>query len=141
MLQQQSAHFRPGKPSSWIVILWILMIVLKLWLITIGEVFWVDICSKASVVVGMLVIWHHTPVLISKLKISSSTITQTFFIYLAHEPLLTLVKKGLLATIANANLTFTYFLSVAIVLASVSFLGIALKTLVPRFYSKSTGGR
>ena len=141
MLQQQSAHFRPGKPSSWMVVLWILMIVLKLWLITIGEVFWVDICSKASVVVGMLVVWHYTPVLISKLKISSSTITQTFFIYLAHEPLLTLVKKGLLATIANANLTFTYFLSVAIVLVSVSFLGIALKTLVPRFYSKLTGGR
>jgi surface polysaccharide O-acyltransferase-like enzyme len=143
MLQKQPTYFRPGNLSCWMAVLWIFMIVLKLWLISNGEVFWADICSKASVVVGMLVVWQYASPLISKLRISKLVIAQTFFIYLAHEPLLTLVKKGLLVNSSPLNeyLALVYFISVGVTILIVLFWGRFLNRFLPNVYSFLIGGR
>lgn len=67
----------------------------------------------------------------------------TFFIFVAHEPILTLIRKALFLVCGHSAATslVIYFAAPTATLALVYLLGIVLKNLLPRFYLIITGGR
>lgn len=68
----------------------------------------------------------------------------TFFIFLFHEPLLSIIKKSYIAIVGTDSIfkeLFLYFVAPIIIIAICIYAGVALKSKRPRMYSFITGGR
>lgn len=98
-----------------------------------------------NVILGMCALWFLYDTTLGK---RSSTrilpiLSFSFFLYLTHEPLLTVIKKSLLALcgMSPVMLLFIYlFAPLATIILCLS-VGVFLKRSFPRFYFFLTGGR
>lgn len=66
-----------------------------------------------------------------------------FFLYLAHEPMLTIFKKLLLKLLGTGTIgqLLTYFIAPAIVIVLCISIGMLLRRMVPKMYGVLAGGR
>lgn len=68
----------------------------------------------------------------------------SFFIFLFHEPLLSVIKKCYIGIIGTGSIfkeLFLYFTAPSIIIALCLYAGIVLKSIGPKTYSLITGGR
>jgi surface polysaccharide O-acyltransferase-like enzyme len=102
---------------------------------------------KLTVLVGVFSVWSLYDILFSKKDLSQSKIypvfSYTFFLYAFHEPILTILKKGMLFAIGKSEIAtlIIYFVTI-LVTAIIGLLTAAVVSKVlPRFYALITGGR
>lgn len=147
--QNQLLTFRFKKQSLVLAFFWFVIVLIKtilsqLEMINLTTYF---IIIKISVLFGVPAVWGLYDVLFTKKDLSKSKVyplfSFTFFLYGFHEPLLTILKKGLLFALGKSELASlaAYFFT-AILAISISILvGCCLSKITPRFYSVITGGR
>lgn len=99
-----------------------------------------------GILLGLISIWYSYDFVypyFSTQTINSSIYNYSFFIYLTHEPLLTIIKKIVLylGDYSNVAITITYFTAPIITILACIALGIMLKKGTPSLYSLLTGKR
>jgi surface polysaccharide O-acyltransferase-like enzyme len=107
----------------------------------------IGVLHKSSIVIGIVTCWFLLDKLAQRRSLTQyrwfSLTPFTFFVFAAHEPLLTLLKKGLL-TLGNHNEwsgLIVYAMAPILTFALTLTLGYVLKMQIPRFYGWITGGR
>lgn len=96
---------------------------------------------KTSILVGILAFWTLFDISSKKVKNTSSKIyTLSFFIYVMHEPLLTIMNRVCSYYLSTNPLTL-YLVSPSITILCCIFIGLFLKKRAIKFYYLITGGR
>jgi hypothetical protein len=140
--------------SSWAAtiytLLWILIVLFKTTLIYYGyeNLVLLNIIHKISIVAGILAInnlynilfVNYTEILKTRLF---SIVTFSFFLFASHEPLETIVKKGLLHVFGNGDTwsLIIFLLTPMLTIIMCVFTGYHLKRLAPKLYGTITGWR
>jgi len=128
---------------------WILILIFKTVLTidnTISELILIAL-HKISILVGVVSFWFLYDVIMNGRNIAENNLTSiftfSFFLYLIHEPLLTILEKISLAFFGKSQdiLFFTYLLIPIIVVFLALFIGNLLKSKTPLFYNLITGAR
>lgn len=100
-----------------------------------------------AVLHGLIAVWVGYDLVVKGRDMSNSLLARLaphgFFLYAAHEPLLTLIKQGLFLYLGRSPLSELLVYSVAPILAMtvVFMVGRTLMEHAPRFYGLLTGGR
>jgi surface polysaccharide O-acyltransferase-like enzyme len=103
---------------------------------------------KTSIVVGILAIWSSYDFLFENKKDEighkfNMLVSFSFFIYVFHEPVLTIIKKACFYVMGKDEFaSFSIYLVAPILTICASlFVGYFLKQITPKFYNLITGGR
>lgn len=102
--------------------------------------------NNINILIGLYSIWFLYDIIYPKLShriLNSSILSYSFFIYLGHEPLLTILKKLFLffGHGTPINILITYIITPIISISICILIGYFLKTHIPSMYSILTGGR
>ncbi len=127
--------------------LWLLIVAIK----TVYAIFYnVDLIElfllKTSILLGLIGFWQIYDVVYDsgiKVPLMKKWVPYTFFIYVFHEPLLTVVKKSLFHIVAKTSVNYfiVYISSFIIVICSCVVFGFLVKSTVPSVYKIITGNR
>jgi surface polysaccharide O-acyltransferase-like enzyme len=126
---------------------WILSLIVRSQLLIFSIFFeWVVILNKISILIGLPFIWFLYDKLALKHKFMlehKNLLSYPFFIYAFHEPVLTIFKKGLFFLLGpnNNSLIIVYFTAPIITITLSIFIGMILKSNLPKLYSLSVGNR
>ncbi|MFT3738845.1 MAG: acyltransferase family protein [Breznakibacter sp.] len=130
--------------GHWLLLmLWATLVVAKIWLIFVHQPSLALVTGKLSIMIGMVAVWSMIDGWQSGSRYFEILLSQTFFIYLSHEPLLTITKKLLLSDFSplQGRLLIVYFMAPVLSIAVCLMSGWILKAYVPRLHSWLTGGR
>ena len=100
-----------------------------------------------GILLGIVCIWHcydSVYLFLSKNVLNANIYSYSFFIYLTHEPLLTIVKKTSLMLVDNDSMVaifIIYILSPILVIRICISIGQIMKSKIPSIYSFITGRR
>ena len=129
--------------SFYLFFLWLTLVLFTTYLLTFEETTF-TLLDNLGIVVGLLAVWslydHVDPSQIAKY---SMLFGYSFFIFVFHEPLLTVLKKGLFFLLGRTNFSSLaiYAMAPLLTIALSMFLCYMLKKHTPRFYNFTTGGR
>lgn len=130
--------------------LWILIVLFKTTLVYNGfqNLYLLVLIHKISIVAGVLAINNLYNILfINNEEIVKANLFRivsfSFFLFVSHEPVSTIFKKGLFWLFGNSELTsFVFFIITPLLTISLCvFAGYHLKRLTPKFYGTITGWR
>lgn len=129
--------------------LWITTVALKTILIYqgSGQTIVIVQLGKLSILTGLIAIWSLYDMIMKNKKQPGNTLfglsAFTFFIFGFHEPMLTLIQKGMFHIMGATEITATvnYIMAPAITVLIGILSGRFLKSHIPRFYGLITGGR
>ncbi len=112
----------------------------------IDFIYWA-IVQKFSVLSGLLALWclydrYFSNTDMTKLKVFP-LFSFSLFIYTSHEPILTIVKKGMLASLGkyDGGVLISYFAAPNITITLCVLVGFILKKHLQKFYNIISGGR
>lgn len=135
---------------DWIVtLLWVSFVLLKTLLIQYGfdQQAVIEMIGDVGVVFGIISVWMlYDRFMTGKLK-PNNTIYHlslfSFFIFTSHEPILTIVKKGLFSIAGTTEIIslVVYFITPLITIFISVSMGYILKRFTPKLYSLVTGAR
>ncbi|MXN93023.1 acyltransferase family protein [Flavobacterium sp. Sd200] len=137
------------KNSTLLLVLWIVLITVKT-LLTENHfhIKWmVILLNKASIITGIIALWYFYDILYKDVDITQKRyyvlFKYSFWIYVAHQPLLNIIKKALLSVMGFTNTTsfIVYLAAPLITLLIIIPTAILLRRYVPKFYFFTTGGR
>jgi hypothetical protein len=134
------------KYSKKILISYLIFGVFNAVLITVGNIAFLDQFSKIIILLGTVAVWCLSKMLINT-KLQKQLIKLapfSFFVYAAHEPLITISKKISYAFFPPSNsleIILYYFFLPAIVVITLIACALVLKEFTPQFYAVLTGGR
>ena len=126
------------------LLFWITIVFIKTYL-SFEYTFIEQIIHKISIMIGLIAAWSLYDIMynnnsdITIFRLSSFS----FFVYASHEPVLTIVKKGMFFIIGNTDGTslIIYFFAPILTIAISILVGSLLKRRIFTFYSLITGGR
>ena len=134
----------------WIfTILWILIVFLNTSLAQLNsnQIILLSLLHKISILFGIIAIWSSYDIVMrNKINLNKTIYdisTYSFFIYAFHEPILTIIKKGIFYIAGTKELIsmFTYFLGPIITILISILLANFIKRISPKIYGLITGGR
>jgi len=132
-----------------LVLIWIVLEIIKTLVIEehIYIIWLITLLRKTAIITGIVAIWYSYDVLYKNDDISAKKyyplFQYSFWIFVTHQPLLNIIKKGLNYAMGFTNSTsfIIYILSPIITLLIIIPLAILLRKYVPKVYYISTGGR
>lgn len=134
-----------NKSTTVFVLLWILLLSLK----TLSGFYSLDtnfgsILLKISILIGIIAFWGlYDYFKCNRSLISDNIIGLSFFLYLFHEPFLTIIKKLLFSKLPKASEFYmlVYFLAPVIIISVSLAVGFFLKSKANFLYKILTGNR
>lgn len=132
-----------------IVISWILLVLVKTAVVLFHTVD-PEVLKQIhhlAVLHGLIAVWVGYDLVVKGRDMSDTLLFRLaphgFFLYAAHEPLLTLIKQGLFLYLGHAPLRelLVYFMVPILTMTVVFMVGRTLMQHAPRFYGLLTGGR
>jgi len=131
--------------SYYCLAVWLFIVFLTSYIITFGGTFFsLNILHNIGILIGILAVWSlYDHVNQDKISKYSIFLGYSFFIFVFHEPLLTILKKGMFFLLGKTSLsTLIIYLIAPLVTIGLSMLfRYALRKYTPRFYDFATGGR
>ncbi|UZO81454.1 acyltransferase [Aquimarina sp. ERC-38] len=135
--------------KSWLFTLsWILLLYIKTTVFYYrGNEDILLLIHKVSVIIGIISLWSLFDMLFLNRNIVSSRIYPlfkfAFFIFVFHEPILTIIKKGLYFILGYSQLKalMIYFIAPILTIIICLIVAVGLKKLSPKFYKILTGNR
>ena len=128
--------------------LWFLLVAIKTVLLMNNELFFLrSTLQSTSVLVGIIALWSAYDIIMKNIEMPNQTILNlcsfTFIIYVFHEPVLTIINKGLFYIFGTSELKslIIYFISPALIISISILLGYILKKNTPKFYAFINGKR
>ena len=106
-----------------------------------------DILLKTGILFGIIAIWSMYDILIKNKTLIGqkfyAVTSYSFFLFAFHEPVLTVLKKGLFYMIGHEEFSsLCIYIAAPILTISFSiFIGYYFKRYIPKFYELITGGR
>jgi hypothetical protein len=106
-----------------------------------------NIVHKTTILTGIPAVWSLYDFFMKNKSVSDyklfSLTTFTFFLYVFHEPVLTIFKKGLFYFIGKSELASIsiYFIAALFTISVSFFVGYYFKRIAPGVYGLETGGR
>ncbi|RZJ49731.1 MAG: hypothetical protein EOO44_17750 [Flavobacterium sp.] len=106
-----------------------------------------DLLRKISVLVGLVTVWTIYDVFLINKDLAQSRFyslfSYSFFVYVFHEPILIIIKKGMIYMLPKTELSvlLTYLLSPVIIISLSLIVGGILNRWFNKFYNVLTGGR
>jgi hypothetical protein len=136
------------KYAYWLFSLWILLVIINTIFLFQGISifdFWMSVLNKITLLIGVVAIWiiYDEIGVYSNLKSFNPIYSFSFFLYAFHEPVLTMVKKGLFFLLGNnQHVSFSVYILAPFltILLSLSF-GFLAKKYIPKIYKIASGGR
>ncbi|HCV79933.1 MAG: hypothetical protein CMP12_19040 [Zunongwangia sp.] len=132
-------------PIFWLVVI-LLKTILMQWPIKFD--LFIYILHKLSIILGLFSVWISYDLIAKGKEIKSKSLLSlasfSFFIYAAHEPILTMIKKSLFF-LFNADhqvyIVMFYFLAPILTICICVLIAKVLKQIFPKVYSVMTGSR
>jgi len=131
--------------SYYLFFLWLIIVSFTTYRLTFKEAtFTLTLFNDLGILVGILAVWslydHVDPSQIAKCSILFG---YSFFIFVFHEPLLTVLKKGLFFLLGRTNFSSLaiYVIAPLMTIILSMFLRYVWRKHIPRFYDFATGGR
>lgn len=137
------------KYSTLLLALWLILEVIKT-LLTENHIHikWLIILlQKSAILTGIIGIWYSYDVLYKNTDITRkkyyALFKYSFWIYVAHQPLINIIKKGLFSFIGFTNFSslIVYLLCPVVTLLIIIPIAMLLRKQLPKFYFFTTGGR
>lgn len=137
------------KNYSWILlIVWVILNILKV-LLSVHNFYpvAVNVLHKVNILVGLCTVWLLYDKFFYNVDLSKSKLLHicnyTFFFYLTHEPVLTIIKKVLFVFGGNSAVSFItiYFAAPVITICFCILTGKVLRKITPGIYYIIAGGR
>lgn len=135
-----------SKTTVVLVILWLLLCGIIVYLEPMLNIYQFVYFQQFIIYIGIISVWliydkvyKYIPEKIFK----SSILTMSFWIFLTHEPVLTVIKKLMLKFIGNDNssIFFIYMIAPIITVLFVLLIGILMRKYLKTVYSILVGGR
>jgi len=113
----------------------------------INDKLWRNFIQHLEFFIGIFALWSlydffqkNNP---KSQKALSAFLAFAFFLYVSHEPILTIIKKLLIKAVGNGSINqlVIYFAAPLITIGLCITVGMILKRFVPKVYSVLTGGR
>lgn len=129
------------------VAFWLVILFAKTTLGYYGYPKYLDIIFlKASIIIGLVAFWKLYDICysrISKSKFLENSLSYSFFIYAFHEPLLTILKKGIFVLFPKTSIYYliVYFLTAMLAILISVIVAKLLKSYLKPIYNTSTGSR
>ena len=126
---------------------WLLILAFKTFLpIFVNNAFLESILLKVSILIGIVAFWWMLDGFVNRFignKLFLFGMTFSFFIYLFHEPLLTIIKKVLFVLLSVSSFTsfIIYLVAPLITILLCVFVGVILKSKINFIYRLATGNR
>jgi len=129
--------------------LWIVFVIIRTRLFFLGEQYQLalGILHKISILLGILAINFLYDFLFKNVDVTKASIykfvTFSFFIFVSHEPLITIIKKGLFFLVGNgeAKSVFIFIICPLLTIPMCISVGYFLKKNTPKFYGVIKGWR
>jgi surface polysaccharide O-acyltransferase-like enzyme len=143
-------NYRSPWAAAVFTTLWVLIVLFKTTLVYYGyqNLTMLIIIHKISIVAGILAVNNLYNVIISDYPAIIKTrlfsfVTFSFFLFASHEPLETVLKKGLLLVFGNGDAMslMIFLITPLITIILCVFTGYHLKRLAPKIYGTITGWR
>ncbi len=101
------------------------------------------IILKISILFGIIAFWHIYDIFHNSFNHFSKFVPYSFFIYLVHEPLLTIIKKSFFFALPKTELNYllAYFVTPTLTIIICIWLGILVKRYCLPVYNMFTGNR
>jgi len=137
------------KYGGYLIIAWLLVLILRITLIEMKliTVFENMLLHKFGIMLGLIALWEFYDKMqegkdMKNYKIYN-LLSFSFFVYLFHEPILTIIQKVMLAVTGKSNtmILIDYFSSVIITIIISLIVGYLFKKVLPSVYALSTGNR
>ena len=131
--------------SFCLLTVWLLVVLLTTYLITFNhDNLVLNALNNLGILLGILSVWflydHVNPAQITKYSVLFG---YTFFIFVFHEPLLTILKKGMFYLFGKTNFSslLIYIVAPLIAICLSMFISYVWRRGTPRLYNFATGGR
>jgi len=131
--------------SCCLLILWLLVVAVTTYLITFNPTFFLlNALNNLGILIGIMSVWslydHVSPERITKYSVLFG---YSFFIFVFHEPLLTILKKGMFFWLGKTTFTsLLIYIGAPLIAIGISILiRYVLKRSTPGLYNLATGGR
>jgi fucose 4-O-acetylase-like acetyltransferase len=129
--------------------LWIAIVLIKTRLLFLGlpNPLIISILHKIGILMGILTINHLYDLLFKNTDVAKTRaykiVTFSFFVFTSHEPVITIIKKGLFFIAGNGEIksVFIFFLAPLLTIPLCISVGYLLKKHTPNFYGIITGWR
>jgi surface polysaccharide O-acyltransferase-like enzyme len=129
--------------------LWIVLVIIRTRLFFFGEQYQLafGLLHKISILVGILTINFLYDFLFKNVDVTKAGfykfVTFSFFVFVSHEPLMTIIKKGLFFLVGNgeAKSVFIFIIGLLLAIPMCMTVGYFLKKNTPKFYGVITGWR
>ena len=136
--------------KAWIyILLWVVFVFSKTLLGFEGfqNILIIDIIGKTGILIGLWAVWTLFDFLYKNKDLTTSKfftlVSFSFFLYVFHEPILTMIKKVLFVLVGGSEISslLVYIFAPLLAISISIFIGYYLKKIIPAFYSILTGGR
>ncbi|MBI1767583.1 MAG: acyltransferase [Bacteroidetes bacterium] len=125
--------------------LWLLIVLLTTSLITFNrDIFVFNALNNLGILIGILSVWSlYDHVDHGQIAKYSILFGYSFFIFVFHEPMLTILKKGMFFLLGRTNFSslLIYVVAPVITIGLSMLLSLILRRRTPRLYNLATGGR
>lgn len=135
---------------AWLaLLLWLVLLFNRFFLESqswINHRIWRNFIQHAEYFAGIFAVWSLYDFFATNTEIKKfpAVLSLSFFLYVAHEPILTITKKLLSSVIgkgSTASTMFVYFAAPILTIVGCLLLGSLLKKSVPKVYAWLVGGR
>lgn len=147
LFHQNAPEIRYDRSVIWLSVIWILILTVKTLMVKNGfDALQSSIVFKLSIMTGILAFWGLYDVWIGKIQNKNGLLQLcgfTFFIYAAHEPILTIFKKVLFILFGKTQTghLLVYPTAPVLTILSVFCAGFILRKYFRMLYETLTGGR
>ena len=129
--------------------LWIVFVLIKTRLVFLEfqNLLIISILHKISILMGILTINYLYDILFKNIDVAKTNaykiVTFSFFVFTSHEPIITIIKKGLFFVAGNGEIKsiIIFLLAPVLTIPLCISVGYFLKKHVPNFYGVITGWR
>jgi surface polysaccharide O-acyltransferase-like enzyme len=141
--------FKYESKNKFSTYVWLLLMVLRtiLEVFNLADVVVIDILHKVTILVGIVACWQLYDILFGEMDLNKGKGTYlfdfTFFLFLFHEPILTIIKKILKSVLGTTEVSslLVYLATPVITIVVVIMVGVLLKKHIPKVFAVITGNR
>ena len=141
--------FKYESKNKFLTYLWFMLMVLRTFVevFNLADVIVIDILHKVTILVGIVACWQLYDILLGKRDLNklkgNYLFDFTFFLFLFHEPILTIIKKVLKSILGKTEVSslVVYLATPVITIVVVIMVGVLLKRHVPKVFAVITGNR